>query len=144
MFKSGLRTLMAAVIAVTSLSPTFAQAGGRKSNQDAIGALIFGALAIYAISEIAKKDDPPVVAKPRPKPKAKRKPRRNRFVIPARCLRRFETPNGIRRGVRTPCMERRAPWVELPKKCRFRIWTDKGRRVMYGKRCLRRNGYRFS
>ena len=144
MFKSGFAFILSAVMVVTNLAPATAQAAGHKSNEDAIGALLFGALAIYAISEISKKDKPPVAAYTHKNaPKAKRKPRPNRYVIPARCLRRFETHNGIRRGVKARCVDRFAPRVSLPDRCLRRLRTVNGKRMIYGKKCLRKNGYLF-
>ncbi len=65
-------------------------------------------------------------------------------VVPARCVSTFNTEYGPRAGVVPSCVAKRAPRVALPDQCRRTLWTDRGKRDVYGRQCLKTNGFVIS
>ena len=70
--------------------------------------------------------------------------RHNRRVLPAQCVRRFETNRGVRNLAIERCLDRNGVNVDrLPDRCEIRVRTNRGVRDAYRKVCLEREGYRF-
>lgn len=65
-------------------------------------------------------------------------------VVPARCVSTFNTEYGVRAGVIPSCVAERAPRVALPDQCRRVLWTDRGKREVFGRQCLKTNGFEIS
>lgn len=65
-------------------------------------------------------------------------------VVPARCVSTFNTEYGPRAGVIPSCVAQRAPRVSLPDQCRRTLWTDRGKRDVFGRQCLKTNGFVIS
>lgn len=67
-----------------------------------------------------------------------------RNVLPARCVRRFETNRGVRNLAGERCLERNGVrTARLPDRCEVRVRTGRGLRDAYFRRCLEREGFRF-
>lgn len=70
--------------------------------------------------------------------------REHRNVLPAQCVRRFDTDRGIRNLAIERCLQRNGVrTARLPDRCEVRVRTDRGTRDAYRQRCLEREGYRF-
>lgn len=68
----------------------------------------------------------------------------HRNVLPAQCVRRFDTDRGIRNLAIERCLQRNGVrTARLPDRCEVRVRTDRGVRDAYRQRCLEREGYRF-
>lgn len=67
-----------------------------------------------------------------------------RGVLPANCVRRFDTDRGIRNLAIRRCLERSGiNTARLPDRCEVRVRTDRGVRNAFRQRCLENAGYRF-
>lgn len=126
--------LIAGALAVsTPLSPAQAQADGADAAK-----IVGGLIALYAITRVIKdsRDDHTVHVTPvRPQPPRK--------VIPDRCFRTLNKPNGgVARGFGARCLERHVHRPHrLPQACVKRVRTDHGFRTLYRGRCLREHGW---
>jgi len=165
MFKKLAAFALSGVIAVTSLTPTMAEANNYNRNNisqdELIGGLIFGAIALYALSEASKnnkksskksskKTEPVRLPHPRP-PHAGSKPGHghghhaghgHRKTLPTACLRRTSGGQGPAYFFGRKCMrENFRGYNNLPRACFREFRTPRGHRVGFGPRCLRRNGY---
>ncbi|MBS9718040.1 hypothetical protein ACFFUT_07525 [Pseudohalocynthiibacter aestuariivivens] len=69
---------------------------------------------------------------------------RRRAVLPAQCLRTFQTYNGPRDAFGARCLNRNAGNIRLPNRCARQLNTPRGTRHVYSARCLDRQGYRVS
>lgn len=68
---------------------------------------------------------------------------KGRYVLPRRCLARYQSSDGRTPALGKRCLQRHYPRVaELPARCERRARTEKGPRVVYAPQCLRRAGYR--
>ena len=66
--------------------------------------------------------------------------KKKRRILPRACVREVRTPRGEIRALGRRCLRNHEVRVgRLPGQCRFE--TRNGRRVVYGARCLQRNGY---
>lgn len=140
-----------AFVAVTALAAAvLAPAPARAASEEDIARILAGlaALAIVgkALSDRDRADDdtPKVIAPHRPKPKGHYRPRPADKTVPVRCLRTYETRQGIRRVVMRDCALRTVaePW-NLPRQCLIRVQTRQGLAEAYGGRCMRQYGYRL-
>lgn len=156
---------LSGVIAVTSLTPTMAEANTYNRNNisqdELIGGLIFGAIALYALSEASKnkkssksaskKTEPVRLPKPKP-PHSGHKPGHghghyaghggHRKALPTSCLRRTSGNHGPNHFFGRKCLrETYRGYNHLPRACFSEFRTTRGWRVGFGPRCLRRNGY---
>lgn len=67
---------------------------------------------------------------------------KQRYALPARCLRFFRTPRGDQRLFSARCLERKTERLaKLPKDCRRTVLTRQGRKWALAPRCLRRAGF---
>ena len=67
-----------------------------------------------------------------------------RNVLPANCVRRFNTDRGVRNLAIQRCLQRAGFNVNrLPDRCEVRVRTDNGARNAFRQRCLENAGYRF-
>ncbi|MDJ1008501.1 MAG: hypothetical protein QNJ13_11815 [Paracoccaceae bacterium] len=67
-----------------------------------------------------------------------------RRILPAQCVRRFDTNRGVRNLAIERCLERNDVRVSrLPERCAVRVRTDRGVRDAFRQRCLENEGYRF-
>jgi len=123
MTKKFIGTVLAASIALTSFGALPAAA---KPNDGV--RILQGLAALYIISRVVKdnKRRKHVAAKP---------------SVPNRCIRNYSTPNGWQRSYSAYCIKRQAPNLRLPQQCKRRIWTEQGRRNVYGINCLSQFGY---
>ncbi|WP_147126244.1 hypothetical protein [Shimia ponticola] len=165
MFKKLAAFALSGVIAVTSLTPTMAEANnyGRNNNvsqDELIGGLIFGAIALYALSEASKnnkkssqksskKREPVRLPKPNPPRWDERghgnghhAGRGHRKALPTACIRRTSGGQGPAYFFGRKCMrENFRGYNNLPRRCFREFRTPRGYRVGFGPSCLRRNGY---
>lgn len=64
-------------------------------------------------------------------------------VLPQRCLRTYQSQGRFYDAFGQRCLQRNfAAATSLPKQCQRSAWSDRGKRVVYAPRCLRRAGYR--
>lgn len=136
--------ILAASIAVTSLSAVPAQAGNKNVNR-----IIFGAALLAIISQAVKDDNrhrPRASHQPRPQPQPRPLPHAaSRKVLPTGCLVKVDTVNGRTRGFEKRCLEiHYANWQSLPNRCiRFGHVRGGGYALpVYAKRCMENKGYR--
>ncbi|AHM03285.1 hypothetical protein roselon_00875 [Roseibacterium elongatum DSM 19469] len=141
---AGLSLLL--ILGAIGASTRPAQADG----EDA-AALIGGLIALYALGQALDPDhrggvievdriyDWPRHGHP---PRDIRPPRRHLLVAPARCFVQGRDRNGVYRGYVRRCMRNnvRVPDL-LPHNCLRRVQTERGPRMIYGGRCLARNGW---
>ncbi len=67
-----------------------------------------------------------------------------RRILPANCVRRFDTDRGVRNLAIQRCLQRNGyNAARLPDRCEVRVRTDRGPRNAFRKRCLENAGYRF-
>jgi len=143
MTKRFLATLLAATIALTSVSAAPAIAGDR----DKLGKFLLGAGALIIIgSAISNKnrhrDSDHVVTRRHVEPTHRVKPRRK--VVPSACLRVNRSDHGPRRYFGRRCLNNNMHHAgRLPGSCIRQVWTRNGHRSVYGARCLRNNGWVF-
>lgn len=114
---------------------TASAAPARADNADA-ARLLGGIIALYALGRALESSQSH--ARPRHDP-----PRhRPTLVAPARCFIEGRDSNGPYRGYVRRCMQRNADHVRfLPDNCLRRVHTARGDRMIYGGRCLARNGW---
>ena len=145
---------IAGIISMSILITAGTAAPARANDDDVAKALaaILG-LAIVGKVIIDSRDDKRKKAKqvqprrhvdpyvhPRPRPD-----RVNRKLLPQQCFRSFEVRNGYMRGFGRRCLNRHFDYAhQLPGRCYREVWTDRGRRGVYGARCLRERGYRLA
>jgi hypothetical protein len=127
-------------LALGALGGTAAPA--RADGQD-VARILGGLVALYvigrAIDEANARNDPPRHAPP---PQAHRPPRPQPMVAPARCFIEGHDRNGYFRGYVRRCMQNNvAQPARLPDQCLRRVTTQRGDRLIYGGRCLARNGW---
>ena len=156
MFKNIAAIALSGVIALTSLTPTMAEANGHNrtniSQDELIGGLIFGAIALYALSEASKDNKAKPVRPPKPKPPHYgNKPgnghghhANKRKKLPTACLRKTSNTKGPKQFFGRQCLrENFGGYNRLPRACFSEFRTTRGWRVGFGPRCLRNNGYRW-
>jgi uncharacterized membrane protein YccC len=121
------------------LSPISTAPASAKDNTDAWVAALLGLAIVGAI--IDDKND-------RRRDRDVHRPDRvDHKALPARCLRQFETRDGLKRFWGARCLERHYPRAHrLPARCEVTIKTrnrhgDRVRRDVFKPRCLRREGY---
>ncbi len=129
---------MAAALALSSLAP----APARAADAEDVLKLVLGIGAIYAIGKAIEKNE----ARAAPVYRQENRydaPRHK--VVPAECLRTYETRNGPVRGYSKKCLEQelRRPG-RLPEACEMTVRTEYGRREFYAPRCLRREGWQVA
>lgn len=154
MSRKFITTIVAAAIAVTTISATPAFADGHRTRDDQLGALLLGAAAIFvigkAINDRKKRENKAQVTTrnvaPQYTPQHSEPPRATRkSVLPAYCVRNLNTADGRQRVVGLLCLERNYGNVDhLPRNCLRGVETRNGQRWGYAPRCLRRNGYRIA
>lgn len=67
-----------------------------------------------------------------------------RDVLPANCVRRFNTDRGVRNLAIQRCLTRAGFNANrLPDRCEVRVRTDRGVRTAFRQRCLENAGFRF-
>lgn len=148
---------LSGILAATSLAPTQAQARNTNlSQEEVISGLIFGALALYAISETAKNNKgkaqskPKAKPKPKPKPiphpkpprKIKPKPPAYSMHLPAKCGRSTLPGHKPSWFFGRKCLAKNyVGFHRMPDRCFRQFETRRGTRVGLGPRCLRRAGY---
>ncbi|MFP4044799.1 MAG: hypothetical protein ACLFTP_09580 [Rhodosalinus sp.] len=146
MLRQALALVAAAALAAGALAPSPARAASEEDIAKILAGLAALAIVGKALSDRDRDDDdkPPVIAPHRPKPKDHYRPRHDAKTVPVRCLRTYETRQGVRRVVMRGCAERTVaePW-KLPRQCLFRVQTRHGPAEVYGGRCLRKSGYRL-
>lgn len=141
--------VLSAALTITTVTATASDAREhRRDNQKAEAALGIAALiALGLIIADKKDDDGRHVTRPRP-PRPDPRPRRvGRYELPAECLKRIETRNGMRRIFAKRCLQRNYHWVNrLPKECRVRVRDRAGhkRNRGFAAWCLKRHGYRLA
>ncbi|MCF2906200.1 hypothetical protein L0666_14485 [Octadecabacter sp. CECT 8868] len=142
MFARSLKTtftagILAGSLAITSLTPSSAQAG--MSEEEVFGLLSL--LVIGAAIHNSRNDDPA------PSPQVNRTPRgeSTRHVLPSNCRRDIETRRrGTVRMFTQRCLNNNYRHVDrLPQACHIRVRTENGQqRQGYSARCLRNAGFR--
>ena len=136
-------SLVSLALATAPISATPARAADA---ENVIGILL-GLGALYAIGRSIDRDDKEratAVRRSRQEPPRFQSPDRRR-VLPAECLRTFETRNGPVRGFSRHCLKRTMHRVDrLPERCELQIRTDRGPRTIYAPRCLRRQGWQVA
>ena len=140
MTKSFIATILAAALAITSVSAVPARASSDDVAKVLLGLAIVAGIAT-AIDNNNRNAAPSRRLGERYDDDRGWKPRRVRNVLPAQCLRSFETRNGTRRGYGARCLNRNARWLDLPRRCEREVRTRRGWRTFYGARCLRREGF---
>lgn len=142
MTKRFLATLLAATIAVTSVSTAPARADSGE-----IGRLLLGAGALFIIGSALsnnnrQRDRDEVVTRRRDEPRHRVQPRRK--VVPSACLRVNRSDSGPRRYFGRRCLSNNMRQVNrLPNYCKRNIWTNRGQRTVFAARCLRKDGWVF-
>ena len=136
MFRKSITALTtAAIIATGASTPAFAG-----DTEDRIAKFLAGALVLYAIKEAAdSKRNRTVAATPAPV-----QPKPNRKVIPAKCVFKYETAKGNRTLAHKGCLQKHYRNVNrLPQNCERRLFTSRGWREGFGRKCLKNAGYRI-
>ena len=131
-------TVIAAALALSSLAP----APARAADAEDVLKLVLGIGAIYVIGKAI--ENKPARAAPVYRQENRSDASRHK-VVPAECLRTYETRNGPVRGYSKPCLEQelRRP-ARLPEACEMTLRTEYGRRDIYAPRCLRREGWQIA
>ena len=146
MFRQALALVAIAALSAAALAPSPARAASEEDIARILAGLAALAIVGKALSDRDRDDDdkPPVIAPHRSKPKDHYRPRHDAKTVPVRCLRTYETRQGVRRVVMRDCAERTVaePW-ELPRQCLLRVQTRHGPAEAYGGRCMRQHGYRL-
>ena len=145
-------------VAITAFSANSAIAGERDAARFLAG--VAGLVILGAILEDQRRDNkstgyvsrnryepaprayrnPNSRLKPRPLPK-----RVARKILPAECVRDFNSRRGAVRMVGNRCLENNYRYVNrLPNDCYREVRTRRGVRSGYGVRCLRNSGYTFA
>lgn len=146
MLRQALALVAATALSAAALVPSPARAASNEDIAKILAGLAALAIVGKALSDRDRDDDdkPPVIAPHRPKPKDHYRPRHDAKTVPVRCLRTYETRQGVRRVVMRKCVERAVaePW-KLPRQCLVRVQTRQGTAQAYAGRCMRQNGYRL-
>lgn len=155
MTKTLISAVLAAILAVTSLTAAPARAGN-----DEVGAFILGATTLFLLGHVLSDHDDRVRGRYRYEfrygdPYPDRRYRDDRYYreprlkpryrsLPSVCLRTAETyRHGTIRFFGERCLERHARFV--PDVCRQFVRGPRGgKRAIYRAGCLRRHGYRFN
>ncbi len=148
--KGFIATVLAIALAITGASAIPARADA----EDVFGALI--GLAIIAGIAAAIDDDDEQAQTNHRRPDRhqyhdRRHQRHHARALPQRCERVFNTRRGAQVGYGRNCINRHAGRLELPRNCLREgraagaaPAARSGRRIFYGKRCLRREGYQVT
>ncbi|MBO9397942.1 hypothetical protein J7399_06170 [Shimia sp. R9_1] len=149
--KTFIAAVLSAALVITGLSAPRAHA----LDEDAIGALLFGGLALAVIGAAVAdhKDDkkekprytyqPSKPEQPKKPKKAKKAKHKHKSWLPSHCSKRFETHRGkVIQAYGQRCLFRAEyPAYRLPEKCYFQA-RGKHRTISgYRTNCLDRNGY---
>lgn len=141
MFKSLITAAIAGTIALTSFAATPAKAADTEDILRFLaGAAILG-IIVKELDDNNNRSRRDVYVVPEKKKPVSR-PRYSR-VLPDQCLRRFEG-GSHRHFVTKRCLNRYNRAQALPRDCEIRVVGDRGPRIVWGARCLKRHGYRFS
>lgn len=138
------RTLTAAgialSIAITAVGASATQA--RADNGDA-ARIIGGLIALYAIGQAIQHHNDNNSRVSRNYVHRPHQPNnQRRLVAPARCFIEGRDQNGFYRGYLRRCTQNNvARPAALPQNCLRRVETQRGTRLIYGGRCLARNGW---
>ena len=139
-------TILAAAIAVTSISATTtaAQAGDKDVARFIVGATALAIIGAAIADEQRKKNKAHAGTQShyKPKPQVHHKPRHNAgLVAPRKCLINAQTRQGWTKGYAVGCTRHniRRP-AALPSDCVRRNFANTSR-YFYSARCLRRNGF---
>lgn len=155
MHRKFIAAIVAVSVAITALSASSAVAGNKDLSRFLAG--IAGLAIIGAVihdqnkrkktaRHVARSAHNPVPhhdARPRHQPKPKPLPSRvARKLLPAQCLRDFETRHGDVRMFGNRCLNNNFKYVDqLPQYCFREVRTPQGLRRGYGDYCLRNKGY---
>ncbi|GAA5080283.1 hypothetical protein N0B44_24435 [Roseibacterium beibuensis] len=121
-----------------------------RADADDAAALIGGLIALYALGQALDNDhrgqaipvDRIYNWPPGAPPRHVQPPRRHVFVAPTRCFIQGRDRNGVYRGYVRRCMLNNVRHPNLlPAHCLREVRTDRGRRMIYGGRCLAQNGW---
>lgn len=142
MSRKFISSILIAAIAATGLSVSAAPA---QANDD-LAKFLVGATALIIIgSALAGDDNPPKKVTQPAKPKPAHKTKKNRKLLPSKCLRVHQTYNGKMRMMGGKCLQNNYRHTQLlPNQCRTRIHTYNGPRRGYQMRCLRNHGFRIA
>lgn len=146
------RTLTAAGLSLAlAFGAVGASTGPARADADDAAAVIGGLIALYALGQALDNDhrsnaipvDRIYNWQPRGHPpRDVRPPRYNVLVAPARCFVQGRDRNGVFRGYVRRCMRNNVPRPNLlPANCLRQVQMDRGRRTIYGGRCLAQNGW---
>lgn len=153
-------TVVAASLAVTSLTTTPAQAGDRDTARAL--AAIAGIAVLGAIindrndrkqsqaqtvtrSQPYKRNDVFTHVEPRRIDRNKQQRQANRKLLPGRCLQSLQTRQGKVRMFGARCLQNSFSHANrLPSECGVRVRTNQGARRGYEARCLRSHGYQLA
>jgi len=147
-------SVLAATIALTSVTATSANAGNNDLRNFIIGAttlFIIGA----AISSDSKAKSKPTKSKrqeykpdhgfSKPRRAGPKKQHAKRKVLPRRCQTTIQGRRGVRTVFGENCLRKRMGSIRgLPERCQRFVRNDHGRRSVYSAKCLRDSGYRVS
>lgn len=154
MSRKFIASVLAATLAVTSMSASPAAAGN-----DDLKKFLLGAGTLLIIGSALENGKPQIVIRDNEVKEAhgygyghkkyKEKKKRKSKVLPRYCLRRIETRHGSVRMFGARCLKRNYRHAEwLPRECKMRVKTWRhGERVVrrgYKPRCLRHYGYRVA
>lgn len=154
--KTALHHKFIAGIVALSVLITAGTAAPARAGDDDVGKALAAILGLAIIGAVIadKRDDKKKakVVHPQPKRHVKKHvaprpiPNRvNRKILPQHCLRSFEVQDGYIRGFGRRCLNRHYDYAhQLPGRCYREVWTDRGRRGIYGARCLRHKGYQLA
>ena len=141
--------ILAAAVALTSISATPAAAGSKEFEKFLLGAgtiLILGSILSennnrgYAVTpKIVTRTNPNVVIKPSKPAKVIKQTR----WLPKHCERRIATAKGAFHYMERRCLIQNAPRVSLPNNCLRRVDGINRDFTVYGSRCLRNKGFHF-
>ncbi|MBO9474076.1 hypothetical protein J7413_11055 [Shimia sp. R10_1] len=145
--KSFIAAVLSAALVITGVSAPKAHA----LDEDAIGALLFGGLALAVIGAAVadhkddKDDKPRYTYEPSKsqKPVKPEKVKKRKSWLPSHCSKRFETHRGkVIQAYGQRCLFRAEyPAYRLPEKCYFEARGKKRKISGYRTNCLNRNGY---
>lgn len=142
--------ILAAAVALTSITATPAAAGNKDFEKFLLGAgtiLILGSILNennrnrgYAVTpKIVTQTNPKVVIKPTKPAKVIKQTR----WLPKHCERRIATAKGPFHYMERRCLIQNAPRMSLPNGCLRRVDGINRDFTVYGSRCLRGKGFHF-
>ena len=143
MTKSLAAFLLAAVMALTSLTPQQARA----ADAEDIAKFVIGALVLYGIADAIDDNNnrKSTARKVNRETEAQRRERlrKARYTLPTGCILTHRQRHGEKRRVfGNQCLRNNFHhYAKLPNRCFRRFDTVRGPRVGWGMRCLRRQGY---